>query len=241
MTEGAKDRIPPAKEIVRAIPKSLEPNAKDGPRFPTITKEEAIELAKAGWERIGVIVLLRNPQGQVLVVVHGPGNPKVPENMMGLISETCKIEADGLEQPLAAISRLFTEELELTLEEIKSLNLQAVRHGAWQNAAFPLGGNRDALGLVVVLEADQSSVDTIIRRGAQLSPRSEIKYVSFMYPDPLAHRAPVTENFRPGITDAVIAALEDLTTNLPKSRVDFPAPRKPSSRATEDLKDLLPQ
>src|SRR6185369_5208449 len=122
------EKLPDAEPLSHQIPEAFVPK-EDGPRFPELTRENLAELAKNGWERIGVIVLLLNPAGEVLVAVHGPGNPKVPENMMGVISETLKIEADSVEQPVPGISRLFSEELEMTSEEIQSLNLRTVEHG----------------------------------------------------------------------------------------------------------------
>jgi len=233
------EKIPDAESLHHDLRiEALKPR-EDGPRFPELTRKELIELVNENWERWGIIVLLRKPGGEILVVVHCPGNPKVEEGTMGVPSETLQIDADGVEQPLPGISRLFNEELELTPEEIQSLNLQAVEHGAWQNVTFPLGGGRDALGLVIVLETDEESANTILLRGANLTPKSEIKFVNFINPDPLAHGAPVSDSFRPPTPRIFQAAMELLTTSRPKTRVELPPPKKMSENAIEDFRDLL--
>jgi hypothetical protein len=232
------EKIPDAEPLAYEIPESLKPK-EDGVRFPALTNPDLIALADKQWERIGVIVLVLDPDGNLLTVTHGPGNPKVPAGTMGIISETLTFDADSVEQPLEGIGRLFVEELGLTAEEIQTLHLEAVEHGAWQNVTFPLGAGRNALGFVVVLRADQRTADTMIQKGAGFKPTTEIRFANFMRPEPLASNAPIASIFRKGTPQVVQAAMELLTTPRPHSRVDLPLPREKKANALEDLKDLL--
>ena len=232
------ERIPDAEPLHRHVPDSLLPK-ENGPRFPTLTRSDLIELAQAGWERIGVIVLVVNPAGEILTVTHGEGNPKVVSGTMGVISETLTYDADGVEQIEDGISRLFAEELGLSDEEIRGLHLHALDHGAAQPVKFPLSAGRDALGLVIVLRADEHTADTMIKRDSGFNPTREIRYAGFTRPEPLASNAPLASIFRKGTPSIFQAAMETLTSPRAHSQIVLPAPRHKSANSLEDLKDLL--
>lgn len=232
------DRIPDKEPLKREIPDGLVPRP-DGQRLPSISKEDLVEMAKKGWERIGVIVLVTNPDGEILTVTHGEGNPKVPSGTMGVLSETLIFDSAGAEQPIDGISRLFSEELGLSSEAIQNLNLKAPEHGAWEPITFPLSGGREALGLVIILHADDQDAGILISRESGFKPTSEIRLASFMRPEPLAVNSPLASIFRRGTPQILQGGLELLTSPDKTTRIELPAPKPKSLQSLEDLKDLL--
>lgn len=232
------DKIPDKEPLKREIPDSLVPKS-NSPRLPSLSKQELTEMAEKGWDRIGVIVLVMNPAGEVLTVTHGEGNPKVPAGTMGVTQETMTYDAKGAEQPINAISRLFSEELGLSDEQIENLNLRTVEHGAWEPVTFPLSGGREALGLVIVLQADEKDANILISADTGFKPTSEIRFASFTRPEPLAVNSPLAGIFRRGTPQIFQSGLDLITTSAPTSRLPLPKPTPKSPNALEDLKDLL--
>ena len=232
------ERIPDAEPLKLRIPESLTPS-ETGPKFPVLTIESLRELAQAGWERIGVIVLVINNEGEVLTVTHGAGNPKVPSGTMGVLMETLTFNSERAEQVDDGISRVFAEELGLSEIEIQALDLQTVEHGAWSTVTFPLGPGKDALGLVVVLRADAHTADAMIRRDTGFTPTEEIRYASYTRLEPLAMNSPLASIFRTGTPGVVQAGMDLLTTPQRHVRLTLPAPKQKRPEAQENIKDLL--
>jgi hypothetical protein len=235
------EKIPDPQPSPLRLPEGFE-STQDSPRFPTITKEILIETAESGWKRFGILVFVVNPDGDVLTVTHGAGNPKVPVGTKGAPSETMTFtRKDGaveVEQVPDAISRLFMEELGTTNEDLAKLKLTTAPHGAWKTTAFPLNAKPGdfALGLVLVLRADEESAKILTSHHTGFTPTEEIAHVEFERAEGILKD---DSNMRPGTKQAIIDALGLLTDPNTLTPVTLPPAKTKSPEAEENLEKIL--
>lgn len=239
------ERIPEPEALKFPIPQSLLPKG-ESPTFPDLTQDTLMELAEGGWKRIGILALVVNPKGEVLTVTHGESNPKVPAGTRGIVSETLTFTRKNgeveVEQVDEALSRVFSEELGLTAADIERLNLTTVGKGAWQPVSFPLNSGEFALGLILVLQADEQTAQFMTGQpDGSLIPTKEITHAAFARPESIEMlgRSWEAGGFRPGTSEIIRAGLNLLTVPHVPHRISLPPPKEKETNAHEDLKELL--
>ncbi len=120
-------------------------------------------LYRDGWQRIGIVALVLDPDDKLLLLQHR-GNDKIVEGMWGPLAETSVVQDEGskldMESPIETISRGFKEELGL---EIKDDTLEKSIKGYF-TMGWPVGINGallKAFAICPVVHLDRESAESI--------------------------------------------------------------------------------
>jgi len=212
---------------------SLESTATDLPQihsgeFFEIDQPTLLNLKRAGYQKIGVGLVLLNPAGQVLIAEH-KANHKLPDHIRGVTSETLggNLEKGQVvaERIIQAIGRCIMDELALDLSAIQlsSRHDQHYALGDWPVSAR--NGQGKLLGINVPLVMDEP---TALKAGS-VRDTKELYTADFV--DPRHILAGSMTYIRPGTQDC-LRGLDDLglldPANLTEARIVFPDCPEPS-------------
>lgn len=173
---------------------NLDPrNASD--MLPALDAADLSVIKASGWERVGIVAALVDPEFRVLTLQHRPSG-KSPAGALGPLAETGHVAKLGedivVETAGANLSRAIHEEL--GVDQPSRLRLTARWLGAWTLNSWPVGIGyqaQHALAICPVAHLDEAAKEMLMDT---FTGTEEIEAISFQSVDGLL----AAENVRPG-------------------------------------------
>lgn len=153
--------------------------------FPQITVEDLKQLKEQGWSRVGIVAIIMDSYGNILISENPPDDDKVPRRQYGFSSETSHIYGDTIESPLETLARCISEELDI--DDPSEINAHIPATNPYIIVQWPVGGkheNEFALAICPVVIVDDDSAKLLTKIPDYSSPlkKNEVTAADFIEP-----------------------------------------------------------